>query len=84
MLPRRRRRAHGSTVHTSIRVLTATFLACVVLLLGSGPASAGAVGSDLPVQTDEEEAAEVRTLLVLVGALVVLTVGVGALAARRR
>ncbi len=67
-----------------LRALTAALLTCVALLLGGGAASAGPVGSDVHVQTDEEEAAEVRTLLVLVGALVVLTVVVGALAARRR
>ncbi len=83
MLPFRRGRAHSSTVLTRIRVLTAAFLTCVALLLGGGPAIAGPV-SDMHVQTDEEEAAEVRTLLVLVGVLTVLTVGVGALAARRR
>ncbi len=36
------------------------------------------------VQTDEEEAAEVRTMLALIGALAALTVLVGVLAARGR
>ena len=78
-----------------------TVAACAALLLGGGPAIAGAVAStaDGPgttavaatplygaphVQTDEEEAAEVRTMLALIGALTALTILVGVLAARGR
>jgi hypothetical protein len=42
------------------------------------------VVADEHVQTDEEEATEVRVMLLLVGALAVLTVVVGVLTARRR
>ena len=49
----------------------------------AGPMYLGSHGQT-DVQTDEEEAAEVRIMLALVGALAALTVLMGALAARRR